>query len=608
MQPSRISSSARSARSGSPVGIALAAIAVLFGSPSARAAAAGAIAVDPVPLPCLVEAQPISTGVTARPAEDYLSWPDHNYLHSGTNLQGQPAYEKFAAGLFWFPSAPGELAGFQSVIVVTNPNPSALATVTIDLFDQLGNPVGTSTFVLPAEATRTVTVQALLSGPSATPGLGAARISSTGAPIVGETVHHAGNVDLAAFGGPYLTDPESYNLGLNSLQQLQMAQAGKNTLWYGPMPFSTTSPLDFLRGNAPILQIVNPNATPTTITLNYSSRNGVLLAPVTVTLPAFGSHLDLTLWNSFLPSYLAGPVVDDDFRVVVAATQPIVGDALMVDLFGGSGALSPGKRFRMGSAMMANTPGVSLVDAELTFETASPGVETMVGLFNPTTTNVGPVKIRYFDRNGALIGSDNIASFPRGAMARIGPGLPSSPNYPAAPVFAGWMQITPCKAGIVGWTMRQGGEYASASGAPKKVWGEELTGGNGLEPGIGFGVTVAGQNFMRKVAPLVRAQPSFYWPGYTTWVNDTAANAGAYWFRFFDHGGVNRTNVAGQPFAGLRFGATSFTYEDTLVVWPGGSAINLSGRVDATTTPRGFAGIHVIGDPLIEWGIFDGED
>lgn len=569
------------------------------------ASAAGAFAATPVPSECLLETQQAATGVTDRPADGYLSpHPDHQFLHSGTNLQGQPAYEKFAAGLFWFPPAPAELASFQSAVVVTNPNPGTSANVTVDFFDRLGNRVGSSFFTLVPEASRVVIAQPLLTGPTATPGLGAARVSSSGAPIVGETVHHANTVDLSDFGGPPLGDSEAFNMGLNSLQQLQMVQAGKNTLWFGPMPFSATAPLDFLSGNAPMLWIVNPNPTPTTLTLTFTSRLGVVVPPVAVSVPAFGSYLDLTLWNLFLPSYLSGAATDDDFRVVVAATQPIVGDALLVDLFGGS-SLSPGKRFRMGSAMMANTSAISLVNADLTFETASPGIETMVGLFNPTTTNVGPVQVYYFDRDGASLGTDTFASFPRGGLARIGPGLPSSPNYPVAPVFAGWMEIRACKAGLVGWTMRQGGEFAAGS-APKKTWGEELSGANGLEPGLGFAVSVLGQNFVRKVSSLAHVDPLSappWWPGYTTWVNDRAANAGPYWFRFFAHNGGNRTNAAGQPFAGLRFGATSFTSEDPLVLPLPGEVI-FSGRVDVSTTPRGFDGIHVIGDPLWEGGIF----
>lgn len=579
-----------------PLRLALVAI-LLLGLASAAAAQ---IIVDPAPNLCIKQVQPVPSGVTDRPADDFGDFADHRFVHSGTNLQGQPAYEKFAAGLFWFPPAPAELASFQSVVVVTNPMPGTTANVTVDFFDHLGNPVGSSFFTLAAEATRVVIAQPLLTGPSATPGLGAARVTSTGAPIVGETVHHANTVDLSGFvGGSLLSDPEAFNLGLNSLQQLQMAQSGKNTLWYGPMPFSTTVPLEFLSGNAPMIQIVNPNPTPTTITLSYTSRNLAVVPPTTVTLPAFGSHLDLTLWNLFLPSYLGGPVIDDDFRVVVLGTQPILGDALMLDLFGGTGSLSAGKRFRMGSAMLGNTPSARLINPELTFEVLDPGVETMVGILNPTVTNVGPVSIRYFDRNGAALGVDSFATFPRGFMARIGPGLPASPNYPAAGVFAGWMRISACKPGLVGWTMRQGGEHASSGSAPKKVWGEELTGGNGLEPGPGFPVVVGSVPFVRKVSPLVRTWRDFPWPGYTTWVNDGASNSGNYEFRFFDHLGVNQT--AAGAFTGLRFGATSFTYEDPLVIPLG--PINLSGRVD--TTNGGFDGIHVIGDPLIEWGIFD---
>ncbi len=563
-------------------------------------AAAAQIVVVPQPQLCLATFQPMPSGVTARPPDNFGDFADHRWVHSSTNLQGQPAYEKFAAGLFWFPPAPAELADFQSAVVVNNPNPAASTAVTIEFYDMLGNLLASPFFILGPEGTRVVPASPLQF--SATPGLGAARVIGHDLPIVGETVHHADDVDLSAYGIGVLSDTEAASLGLNSIQQLQMRQAGKNTLWFGPMPFSTTVPLEFLSGNAPMIQIVNPNPTPTTITLIYTSRNLAAVPPITVTVPAFGSHLDLTLWNLFLPAYLGGPVIDDDFRVVVAATQPIAGDALMVDLFGGAD-LEPGGRFRMGSAMLGNTPSARLINPELTYETIDPGVETMVGILNPTATNVGPVTVQYFDRNGVSLGTDSFASFPRGFMARIGPGLPASPNYPAAGVFAGWMRITACKPGLVGWTMRQGGEYAGFPTAPKKVWGEELTGGNGLEPGPGFTVNVAGQNFVRKVSPLVRTWRDFPWPGYTTWVNDGVSNAGNYWFRFFDHPGVNRTNAVGQPFAGVRFGATSFSYEDPLVNFFG--PINLSGRVD--TTNGGFDGIHVIGDPLVEWGIFEQE-
>ncbi|HEV7667526.1 MAG TPA: hypothetical protein VGS22_03315 [Thermoanaerobaculia bacterium] len=561
-------------------------------------AASAQFLIEPGPQLCLKQIQPVPSGVTSRPFDNFNSYEDYRWVHSSVNLQGQPAYEKFAAGLFWFPPFPTDLAYFQSAVVVNNPDPVNSTTITVEFYDMLGTLLAAPSYFLGPEATKVVPASPLLSGSSATPGLGVARVIGLNLPIVGETVHHADYVDLSAFGGGFLADGEAASLGLNSTQQLQMFQAGKTTLWFGPMPASTSATLDFLTGTSPMIWIANPNSSATTVTFRYSSLGGTVFAPVTVTIPAFGSWLERTLWNAAIPFFLSVPgPFDDDYRVVVTASQPIVGDALLVDLFDAN--LVPGGRFRMGSAMLANTPSAKLVNPELTYEVVDPGVETIVGIYNPTTANVGPVSVHYFDRNGASLGVDSFTTFPRGFMARIGPGLPASPNYPAAGVFAGWMRISACKPGLVGWTMRQGGEYAS-SNSPKKVWGEELTGANGLEPGPGFTVTVGSNTFVRKVSPLVRADPSWYWPGYTTWVNDGVANAGNYWFRFYDHPGVDRTNAAGQPFTGLRFGATSFTYDDPLV--NGFGAINLSGRVD--TTNGGFDGIHVIGDPLWEWGIF----
>lgn len=570
--------------------------------PAAAAAAVPAPAPNPF---CLSQVNPTTpSGVTARPPDAFGDFIDHFWVHSSTNLQGRPAGEKFASGLFWFPGppAPAHFAAFRSAVAVTNPHPTASTGVTVEFYDQAGNLLSAPSFTLGPEATRVIPASALQSFLSATPGLGAARVIGHALPIVGETVHHADTVDLGELGGPVVSDPEAFNLGLNSLQQLQMHQPGKTTLWFGPMPISTTAPLDFLTGNAPLITLANPNSSPTNVTLRYRSLGGIVLPPITVTLPAFGSLLSHELWDQAISFYLNPPFAfDDDFRVLVTSNQPLVGDAILVDLFRGTG-LAVGERFRMGSAMLANSHPALLVNPELTYEVTGPGVETMVGLFNPATDEAGPVAVRYYDRNGVALGVDTFASFPRGFMARIGPGLPASPNYPAAGVFAGSMRITACVPGLVGWTMRQGGEHAFVSIAPKKAWGESLTGSNGLEPGPGFAVTVGAQSFVRKVSSLVRVDPGGgAWPGYTTWVNDGAPNAGAYSFRFFDWSGFPRTNASGGPFAGLRFRDTSFTYEDPLVT--GSGFVNLSGRVD--TTNGGFSGIHVIGDPLREWGIFE---
>ena len=50
-----------------------------------------------------------------------------------------------------------------------------------------------------------------------------------------------------------------------------------------------------------------------------------------------------------------------------------------------------------------------------------------------------------------IVGTDNLASLPPDQSAIIGPGLPASPNYPAPGVFAGWVEITACQTGLIGW-------------------------------------------------------------------------------------------------------------------------------------------------------------
>lgn len=566
-----------------------------------------AVPVDPIPA-CPIVVDPAPSGVTDRPAVGFDTWPDYNFVHSSTHLQGEPATEKFAPGLLWNPPAPQELSGFRSVIVITNPNPAASLTADVELYDEGGTQVALIPVSLPPEGFTTVTAAPLAGGTPA--GRGSARVISTnGTSFVGETIHHTLSVDLTPFGGPVVTDPDPFNPGATSLQQLQVRQAGKTSLFLGPFPVSDQSSLDFLNGNAPFLWVMNPNPLPATVSVTLLSRLGISLGTATVTLQPFATHLELRLWNLLWGPYLSGTInYDDDFLVVVTADRPVVGETVMTDLFGnGSGPsdhLRLGNRFRMGSAMLANSPALRVFNPELTYQPTNLGIQTIMGILNAGTGNVGPVRIQYFNRNGVSLGNDNIGSLPRGAMARIGPGLPASPNYPAGPVFDGWVRITGCKPGLVGWTMRTAGDEPDASPPPfKKSWGEALAGANGSEPGDGFTVTVGGQSWVRKAASIVRVDPSFYWPGYTTFVNHAVSNIGPYWYRFFTAGGTDVTLTAGQPFAGLRFANTSFSFEDPQVdPFQIFFATNLSERVDHTTGR--IQGIHVIGDPMVEWGIF----
>jgi len=591
-----------------PIGLAIAltcalGAALLLGAPAPAGAQIQIQPAQPLPVYCLATVDPQPSGVTARPPHNFTTYPDYNYVHSSTHLSGKRTTEKFAPGLYWYPPVPLELSGLRSSIKVTNPDPTLALTANVEFYDQGGALVGLVPVNLAPEASATVPAASLAAGSPA--GLGSARVVSTnGVELVGETIHHTLSFDLGAYGGPVVTDPDPFNPGASSLQQLQARQDTKTSLYMGPFPVSDQTPLDILNGNNPLFWIQNPNATPTTVNVSVFSRLGVNFGTTTATLQPYASLLDLRLWNALWPAYLSGAInYDDDFLVVVTADQGIVGEFLMTDLFqngaGPGSHLNLGGRFRMGSGMLSNSPALRVVNPEFTYQPSNLGIETVMGVLNAGSGDIGPLNVQYRDRNGNIITSYNIASLPRGAMLRFGPGI--SP-YPGA-TFDGWVRITACKPGLVGWTMRTAGDSPDAVPPPfKKVWGEVLAGANGAEPGNGFTVTVGQQNWVRKVGSFVRVDPSFYWPGYTAFVNHASSNIGPYWYRYHLDNGTNVTNPAGQPFAGLMFADTSFTFEDPYVSFFG--ATNLSERVDRTTGK--IQGIHVIGDPLVEWGIFGG--
>ena len=197
-----------------------------------------------------------------------------------------------------------------------------------------------------------------------------------------------------------------------------------------------------------------------------------------------------------------------------------------------------------------------------------------------------------------MISTVNIPSLPPGAVQRITPAL-----FPIRESFAGWARVTACRPGLIGWTMREVMEQTEPFPVAQfqKVYGEELDGANGLEPGKGTSVTTADGTWIRKVAPLLRAAGEFsfpnWWPSYVNGVNHASANLGQYWHRFFTLPGA----LAGQQtFAGLRFANTSFTYVDPIVNLIPNNA-NLSGRFDRFGGAA--IGMEAIGDPLVEWNI-----
>jgi hypothetical protein len=536
---------------------------------------------------CAILIDPTPNGVTDRPATTFNVPNEYSFMHSSTHLQGQPATEKHAPGLFFTP--PGPFSDFRSAVIVNNPSPVNGTNVTIQYFDTGGNPVGTTFRFLGPEQSYAEGAVALTSGASISPGLGSATITAT-QPIVGATIHHLYEIPGV------VCDQDPFRPGAASLQQLQVKQANKTTLWWGPIPTSTTQTFDFLNGIIPLIWIRNPMAVPNNIQITYTSTIGVTIGPIAAVLPPNGTLLEQTLVNPLFNIYTSGGAFDANYMVTVTSTDglPLLGEGIFTDFFGANMALD-GSRFRIGSTMMANSRPLRLVNPELTYQVGTPSVTSLGGIWNSSGQDVGPVSIRYFNRNGGNLGVDNYANFPAGSVVRIGPGL-GTPNYPAPGVFDGWMRITACKNGLVGWTMRE----VDDSFGFHKVYGETLHSTNGSEPGNGFPVTVGGVDLTRKVNPISQVwDESFFWPSYTAFVNESTGNIGPYFDRFHDFvTGIDVTDYTLQPFAGLRWAHTSFTYED-LQTNPLFSPEMVSGRVDHTS--GNVKGIDAIGDPLFEY-------
>lgn len=558
----------------------------------------------PVPIACPAVAQPIPSGVNQRPAETYGSEQDYRWMHSATNLQGHATTEKFAPCLFYNPTDDDlstQLGGFRSALVVNNPDPMQTANVNIELFDRNGAAVTTITTTIRPNGHWSNGVPQLSASAA---GLGSARITSD-IPVVGASLHY---VDSVLIGGTRLTDPHPLRPGANSEQQLQAAQSVGTNLYAGPMPLSNRTGFDFLNGNLPFYCVLNTGATPTNITAFKGTSSGIAFPTISATLPGRGLFIDLSVWQAAEPFYLANTSIDENvWAWVTSDTHSLVGDLILPDFFRygspSSPAMSPGKKFRMGSAMMANSPSYGVTSAEVTQQLGpvGPQLDSLIGVLNASTVDIGPVTVTYRNRNGAVVGTNTINSVPAGQTLRLTPG---TPGFPASPFFHGWADIRACKPGLIGWTMREVTALASQPGHFEKAYGEELVGANGREPGNFIRVVQSGTPVNRKVAPIARVSPGLAWPSYHNFVNNSSANVGNYWYRFFRPDGVDVTNYAPQPFGGLQFAWTSFTYQDganSLVNV--GFDQNVNARVDVST--GSVIGITAIGDPMREWNIPD---
>lgn len=594
---------------------------ILAAVPLAAALGLAAAGAQPVPQPaCPILLDPAPTGINAAPPDlfaDPALFPnptfsnDYHWMHSSVHLQGAPVRQKWGACVFFNPdrdaTSPVDMTDFRSAVVVNNPSPTLTVNATITYRDPSGAVVFSFPITLAPEATF---VRGAIELRQFGPGIGSVEVKADH-PIVGATLHHFREITLS--NGVTYVDPDDFSPGASSMQQIQMSQEASKILYAGPFPASNSAPEDFLNGVLPLTCVLNPNDTQTTVTVSSVIAPGTPLTSQTVTLPAFGMFLDTSMWAVAEPFYLSNPAPFDldVLTAAVSSDAPILGDFLMVDVFGSTDAsnLEPGRRMRMGSGMMQFSPALRLWNPEHveTGPFAQPGpvplpstppVETMMSIANVAGTDIGPVNVQIFARTGgAPIFNVNIPSLPPGTVRRITPAL-----FPIPENFAGWARITACRPGLIGWTMREVWEQTDPVQVAQfqKVYGEELDGANGAEPGKGTSVTTTDGTWIRKMAPLLRAAGDFafppWWPAYVNGVNHASSNLGQYWHRFFTLPG---TLAGQQTFAGLRFANTSFTYVDPIVSLPNND--NLSGRFDRATGSA--IGMEAIGDPLEEWHI-----
>ncbi len=557
------------------------------------------VAVQPA---CPLPIDPIPSGPVARPAEFFPGPGDYDWVHSGTHLQGEPAHEKWAWGFY---NPPGRFSGFRTAVIVDNPFPGTTAIVDIEYRDTAGNLLATTFGVtIGPECYHTEQATPL----AAAGGLGSIRVIATDGttPFVAATIHHS-----YTFAGQLDTD--FLSPGLASMQQFQKVQPQASTLYAGPFPATTlgADPLAFNNGNLPTFQVINPNPFPVNLNVTWSSPQlGGVFNTAVVPLAAFGSYMDLWLFNALVPLYVPPTPLNLDVVVTVTTDEgPILGEQLMLDFFDQS--MSPFTRFRMGSAMMESTPSYIVLNPELTHSSAGPPVNTLMAIANVGAGNAGPVRIQYRSQGGALA-VDVVPNLPPGGVVRIGPGQPQTPNYPAPLFWDGTTRILACDT-LIGWTMREIEPDPNGSGQQfRKVYGETLDNTTGAEPGDGFVVTTLGQNLVRKASPIERIAWPFaglpWWPGYNAIANYSVPNILNYWFRSFAGTGAplscsESTNFATQPFAGLPWSQASFTFKDgvaTPLALPPFTVEHL-GTVDHQD--GSIIGIDVIGDPLEEWGL-----
>jgi hypothetical protein len=544
-----------------------------------------AVLAQAVPCP---SAEKIPTGIHQDPAEVF---DDQHYMTTaGMSLQGNLASVKYAPVMVPYnqqlnPMDPdGNVADFQTVYIIDNPDTTLPLLVDVDFFEANGTPAGGLGVMVPPNGhiQRRVGLGDL-NGPR-----GMIRVKVNPASLVqefvGATTYWATQV-ISPFAPPG-SGTTRLGLGMSSMQPLQEYQSEVSEIVrFGPIPVRLLSGIDSLNGLFAFQNVCNPTSQDNNITVTI---RGGLSGTISnsYTIKPNGTRTLFDAWNYAASVY---PTLTQDHDVVVEIKStsglPVLGENIFLDLFegrasggsgGGTGPL-PGQgqegvqlgqflgRARMSSMMLGYTPKSRLINPELTDRTyaETTPIQSTMGICNVNPGDAGPIAIEYFDNLGVSLGMDTIASLPQFASVVIGPGLNLSPNFPssAAGVFKGSVRIRACGGTIIGWANRAseralGSPHADAP----KMWGELLHRAGGAEHAVGW---LAG-GVRNKIAPLVLNRVNETLPSYIAFANHRSSNTNAYAMQFFDTAGMP-TATTPSVYAGLPWRTTCFSYLENLI-------------------------------------------
>ncbi|MEM9411129.1 MAG: hypothetical protein AAGA30_08455, partial [Planctomycetota bacterium] len=554
---------------------------------------------------------PIPTGTTSRPME-LFDLAEYFPADGSVPLQGNRQKIKYAPVMY--SATGGGLGNFQTVLIVNNPDNFGTLVVDYTIYESTnGGFVDSQTLTIPANGKEQVNLFALDgSGPYGLVCVSVAADSEV-PDFVGCTVYTANEIANPFESALATVTADDAMVSVQPLQELQRFQAPLNL---GPFPASLDAHLDVINGIFGLVNVINPTRGTLDLTLITSSEAGVQDVTNITLGPNEGTQY-FGAWLRARAVYRSGlPAENITVTIRESNNLPFIAEGLIFDLIsesdiaGAGGSGSPltgmpmpwtgvlvgdrdpqplghpkdavGGRARMTSFMPGYSSNESLFCPELT-QVSSVGMGTHIAMVNVATEAATNVIAEYFDMDGALLGSDNIGSVPRGGSIQIGLGCPDSPNFPDN-VFRGFARIHRCSGKLIGYSNRANEDDFSA----KKMYGESLIGTGRNEHSRGW----REGGFRNIIAPLVfQNDPKnpVTLSNYVAFANTIPGNTGTYQIEAYEDFGTPDGLIT---FAGLRAFNTSGTYFDSFV-----SGFNFFADSAVIRTQNSFVrGINVIGD------------